>query len=95
MCPVVAFWDKNILTVQSKVINGILLFKLRIHKNLQFQTFHYGVKRFISSPLKNHKNTVNTWSTLEEIIQNLNSMVFNHKKYILSLYFDAMAPKMV
>ena len=62
--PVVAFLDENILTVHSlKVINGIVLFMLRIYQNLQFQTFQC----YISSLSKNHINRVNTWSTLKEI----------------------------
>ena len=44
---------------------------------------------------KNRINTVDTWSKLEEIIQYLNSMAFDHKKNILSQQFLAMAPKMV
>ena len=61
MCPIVSFLDENILTVQSsKVINGIPLFILRIYKNLEFQTFHYGDKPYINSLSKNHINTVDT-----------------------------------
>ena len=42
LCPVVAFLDDNILTVQSsKFIDGIPLFMLIIHHNLCFETFYY------------------------------------------------------
>ena len=68
VCPVVAFLDKNILTVQSsKFVDGILLFMLRIYNNLRFETFHYGVKCYISNLSKNRINTVDSWSKLEEI----------------------------
>ena len=68
---------------------------LRIYENLWFQTFHYEIKCYISSLSQNHINIVDTWSTLEEIIQYLNSMVFDHKKDILSQDFSAMTPKVV
>ena len=68
---------------------------LKIHNNLHFETFHYGVERYISSQSKNHINTVDTWSKLEEIIWYLYSMAFDNKKNILSQWFLAMAPKMV
>ena len=96
VCPVVAFWDENILTVQSsKFVDGILLFMLRIYNNLWFETFHYGFKCFISSLSKNYTNTVDTMSKLEEIIWYLNSMAFDLKKNILSQQFLAMASKIV
>ena len=80
VCPVVAFLDKNIITVQSsKFVDGIPLFMLRIYNNLHFETFHYGVKCYISSLSKNHISTVDTWSKLEEIIRYLNSMAFDQK----------------
>ena len=88
VCLLVAFLDKNILTVQSsKFVDGIPLFMLRIYNNLRFETFHYGVKCYISSLSKNCKNTVDTWTKLEEIIQYLNSLAFDHKKNILSQQF--------
>lgn len=68
---------------------------LKIYNNLRFETFHYGVKCYISSLSKTRINTVDTWSKLEEIIRYLNSMAFDHKKNILSQQFLAMAPKMV
>ena len=68
---------------------------LRIQNNLLFETFHYDVKCYISSLSKNHINTVDTWSKLEESILYLNSMAFYHKKNILCEQFLAMAPKMV
>ena len=49
-CPVVAFLDENILTVHSsKFVNDILPFMLRIYNNLRFETFHYGIKCYISN----------------------------------------------
>ena len=96
VCPVVAFLNENILTVQSsKFIDGIPFFMLRIYNNLHFEIFHYGVKCYISSLSKNRINTVDTWSKLEEIIWYLDFMAFDHKKNILSQQFLAMAPKMV
>ena len=68
---------------------------LRIYNNLHFEIFHYGVKCYISSLSKNHINTVDTWSKLEEIIRYLNSMAFDHKKNFLSQQFLAMVPKRV
>ena len=96
VCPVVAFWDENILTIQSwKFVGGIPLLMLRIYNNLYFEAFHSRVKCYASSQSKNHINTVDTWSKLEETIQYLNSMTFDQKENILSQQFLAMAPKMV
>ncbi len=59
VCPVGAFLDGNILTIQSpKFVDGIPLFMLRIYNNLHLETFHYGVKCYISSLSKNRINTV-------------------------------------
>ena len=94
-CPVVAFSDENILTVQSsKFVNGIPLFMSRIYNNLPFESFHYGVGCYISSLSKNRINTVDSWSKLKEIIRYLNSVAFDHKKNILIQQLLAMAPKM-
>ena len=48
---------------------------------------------YISSLSKKHINIVDTWSTLEEFIQYLNSMAFDHKKDILTENFSTMDPK--
>ena len=70
VCPVVAFLDENILTVQSsKFFDGIPLFMLRIYNDLHFETFYFGVEYYISSLSKNYINTVDNWSKLEEIIR--------------------------
>ena len=68
---------------------------LRIYNNLHFKTFHNGVKYYISSLSKNHINTLDSWSKLEEVIRYVNSMAFDYKKNILSLQFLAMAPKLL
>ena len=79
------FLDENILAFQLlKVIDDKLLFMLRIHKKLLFQTFHFGVQFYNRSQSKNHMNTVETWPILNGIIRYLNSMAFVHKKDILS-----------
>ena len=97
VCPVVAFLDENILTVQSsKFVDGIPLFMLRIYNNLYFETLLYYMfiyKRCYIS--KTRINTVDTWSKLEEIIRYLNFMAFDHKENILSQQFLTMALKMV
>ena len=73
VCPIVTFFDENILTVQSsKFVDVIPLFMSRIYNNLGFETFHYGVKCYISSLSKNRINTVDTRSKFQEIIQYLN-----------------------
>ena len=59
VCLVVAFWDENILTVQSsKCVDGIPLFMLRIYNYLRFEIYHYGVKCYISSLSKNRKKYI-------------------------------------
>ena len=93
-CPVIAFLDKNILTVQSsKFVDGISLFMLRIYNNLCFETFHFGAKCYINRLSKNWMNTIDTLWKLEEIIRYLNSMAFDHKKISLVNNFLTMALK--
>ena len=62
---------------------------------MHIETFHSGVNCYISSLFKNRKNTIATWSKLEEIIRYLNSISYDHKKNILIQQFLAMALKMV
>ena len=98
-------WIKSVPNANLNVTNNTVICQqhwpskfdtmLRIYKNLHFEIFHYEVKCYISSLSKNHINTVDTWSKLEEIIRYLNSMAFDHKKNILSQQFLAMTPKIV
>ena len=82
-----------ILTVQSsKLINGISSLCWEFIKISSFKILLWS---YISNLSKNHINTVGTCFTLEEIIQDFNSIAFDHKKNILSQHFSARAPKMV
>ena len=91
------FGWKYFIIQSTKFVDGVTVFMLRIFENLRFATFHYGVKCYISSQSKkkNHINTIDTSSKLEEIIRYLNSMPFDCMKNILSQQFLVMAPKMV
>ena len=60
LCPVVAFLDKNILTVHNHQNLLMVFLSLRIYNNLCFETFHYGDTCYISSQCKNNVNKVDT-----------------------------------
>ena len=69
VCPVLAFLDKNNLTVQSSKIL-MVSFSLRIYlKICDFKPFIMKLCVILATFLKTHINTVDTWSRLEESIQ--------------------------
>ena len=72
------------LYVQSQqYLNGVPLFLVKIFKDLNFETYHCGVKCIISTRPKNRVMTVHTWSVFEKIIRYLKSMEIDNKKRIL------------
>ena len=52
--PIIGYVVENKIHIQSqKFINGVPLFVIKIFDTLRFETFHAGVKCFISSLTKN------------------------------------------
>ena len=79
--PVTAFMVDSNHFIQSTVfVEGIPLFMVKIYENLQFDTFHCGVKCYVSTLSKNFVTTVKSWSILEEMIRLLNSLETGNKK---------------
>ena len=81
------------LYVQSQqYLNGVPLSLVKIFKDLNFETYHCGVKCTISTRPKNRVMTVHTWSVFEKIIRYLKSMEIDNKKCVLQEHLSAMAP---
>ena len=81
------------LYVQSQqYLNGVPLFLVKIFKDLNFETYHCGIKCTISTLSKNRVMTVHAWSVFEKIIRYLKSMEIDNKKCVLQEHLSAMAP---
>ena len=81
------------LYVQSQqYLNGVPLFLVKIFKDLNFETYHCGIKCTISTLSKNRVMTVHAWSVFEKIIRYLKNMEIDNKKCVLQEHLSAMAP---
>ena len=77
------------------VLYSIPLFLVQIFENLDFETFHCGIKCFIKSLSKNRINIVDSWPKFEEIIHFLNVVETDHKKNIIQQQISVMPPKLI
>ena len=78
---VVTFSIAGTVFVQSeKYDNGIAEFVVKIFEDLRFETFHFGVKCYISSLSKNRIIKLDSWSKIEEVVRFLSAMELNNKK---------------
>ena len=79
--PVTSYMVDGILYIQStEFVEGIPLFLVKIHDDLKFDTYHCGIKCYVSTLSKNEVNTVRFWSVLEEMICFLSSEEKSNKK---------------
>ena len=65
---------------------------MKIYDNLRFETFHFGVKCYISSLSKNYITLIDSRSKLEEYICFLHRKEIDHKKQIIQQQISVMAP---
>ena len=87
------FIIEDTLYVQSQqYLNGLPIFLVKIFKDLNFETYHCGIKCTISTLSKNRVMTVHAWSVLEEIIRYLKNMEIDNKKCVLQEHLSAMTP---
>ena len=87
------FIIEDTLCVQSQqYIYGVPHFLVKIAKDLNFETYHCGIKCAISTISKNRVMTVHGWSVLGEIIRYLKNMKINNKKCVLQQHLSAMVP---
>ena len=87
------FIVEDTLYVQSlHYLNGVPLFLVKIFKDLNFETYHCGIKCTISTLSKNRVMTVHAWSVLEEIIRYLKNMEIDNKECVLQEHLSTMAP---
>ena len=86
----------SVLVIQSlQFFNRVPLFVVKNSESLRFETFHFGVKCYVSTQSKNYLTIVDSWSKLEEIIRYLNSMEINNKKEIIQQQLTVMSPNTV
>lgn len=83
VCPVVAFLSEKIFAVQSSNYPSLYVANLQDTCSLSV----------ILAACPKTVNTVDTWSTLEEINWYLNFMAFDHKKHDSSQHFQQWLPK--
>ena len=58
------------LHLQSvKFFDGIPFFLIKIYENLRYETFHLGVKVYVTSLNRNRVSKLDTWSRLEEALR--------------------------
>ena len=61
-------------------IHGTPMLLIKILENLHLETFHCGVKCYITSLSRNYLTTLNSWLKLEECIRFSCSMQVDNKK---------------
>ena len=82
--PSTAFMSDNNLLIQSTCfVQGIPKFVLIISDSLLFETFHLGIKCYVSSLTANRVTKLDSWSKLEEAIRFLNLKEACNKTVIL------------
>ena len=79
------------LYLQSTLFSdGIPVFLIKIYNDLRYETFHLGVKVYVTSLSRNRVSKLDTWSRLEEALRFLNIREVDQKLKVLQGQFDAM-----
>ena len=79
------------LCLQSKSLSdGIPVFLIKIYEDLRYETFHLGVKVYVTSLTKNRVSKLDKWSRLEEALRFLNLRETDHKQDVLREQLQAM-----
>ena len=72
------------LYIQSQqYLNGVLLFLVKVFKELNFEMHHCGIKCTVTILSKNTVMTLHPWSGFEEVFRYLKNMEIGNKKCIL------------
>ena len=70
--------------------DGIPVFLIKIYNDLRYETFHLGVKVYVTSLSRNRVSKLDTWSRLEEALRFINIKEVDQKLKVLQGQFDAM-----
>ena len=90
------FMMAGILFLQSmEFISGIPKFLIKISPSLKFETFHGGVKCFVTSLSANRITKLDTWSRLEEAIRFLKFKESSRHQDVLYQQADVMQPRII
>ena len=90
------FMMAGILFIQSiEFICGIPKFLIKISPSLKFETFHGGVKCFITSLSTNRMSKLDRWSRLEEAVRFLKFRENSRHQDVLHEQVDVMKPRIV
>lgn len=73
----------------------IVQYLIKIFEDLRFETYHFGIKCYISSLSRNRMTKLDSWSKVEEVVRYLSAMELNNKKVVLQEHVIAMATKTV
>ena len=92
-----AFMVTGILFVQSLeyICGGIPKFLIKVLPSLKFETFHGGVKCFVSSLTANRITKLDTWSRFDEAVRFLKYKENSRHEQILHEQVDVMQPRIV
>ena len=93
---IICFEIKESLMVQSvQFENGVPLFLFKIYETLKFESFHLGVKCYVTTLTKNRFSKIDKWSKFEEVLRFLSTRIVDNKITVLQEQFAAMAPQNV
>ena len=67
-----------------------MVFQFSLLRLLRYETFHLGVKLYVTSLSRNRVSKLDTWSRLEEALRFLNIREVDQKLKVLQGQFDAM-----
>ena len=70
--------------------DGVPFFVIKVYNNLRYETFHLGVKVYVTSLSRNRVLKLDTWSRLEEALRFLNLREIDQKMKVLQEQFEAM-----
>ena len=90
------FENNDALFVQSvEFCNGLPSFLFKIYESLKFETYHHGVRCYVTTLSKNRVIKIDKWSKFEEALRFLSSKELDNKMVVLQEQVAAMAPQIV
>ena len=93
---VMSYIIEDVVHLQSELFSGgVPMFLIKIHENLRFETFHFGIKCYIPSLSKNYITVLDTWSKLEECIRYLRTKEMDHQQTVIQDQMHVMTPAKV
>ena len=94
--PTTIFIAAGVLLIQSlDFIHGVPKFLIKIFSNLRFESYHVGVKCYISTLTANRISILNSWSRLEEALRYLKLLDISRHKEVLCQQIEIMQPRVI